>query len=309
MSKSKKDSEWWDESIQLVDGCTPVSESCPHCWSAGLCHRFRPNSGLTTNGHFNGKVIFHEDRLQRLKKGSGKRIALWNDPFHESLDYSLIDKIVITAGMCPQNKILLLTKRIDNALQYFKQPDLFTYHLPTAIKEEMSNQVVPPPYWLLKKELPSNIEVGTTIENQPRADERVIQLLQIPAAGRFVSCTLMGPIDFGFCSWVGLGMCPQCGREHGVYKPQTGYPNGILPQELIHLIIVECERLPGNRAGRSCEDEALWWQWAKDIYEQCRAANVALWLKQGPKNGKVTDRLEDFPAWARVREYPINSKS
>lgn len=80
MGLSKNSSEWWDYSIELVSGCTPVSESCEHCWSASMASRFRPK--LTTKGHFNGKVIFNEKALDRiLDRKKPTRWVIWNDLF------------------------------------------------------------------------------------------------------------------------------------------------------------------------------------------------------------------------------------
>lgn len=27
-------SKYWDDGLQLIDGCTPVNDGCRHCWSA-----------------------------------------------------------------------------------------------------------------------------------------------------------------------------------------------------------------------------------------------------------------------------------
>ena len=31
---------YWDRPWSLVDGCTPCSPGCDHCWSASMAHRF-----------------------------------------------------------------------------------------------------------------------------------------------------------------------------------------------------------------------------------------------------------------------------
>jgi protein gp37 len=47
--------------------------------------------------------------------------------------------------------------------------------------------------------------IGTTVEDQQRADERIPELLQIPAPVRFLSCEpLLGPVDL----WPHLVPCP-----------------------------------------------------------------------------------------------------
>lgn len=203
-------------------------------------------------------------------------------------------KTIETMRQCPQHTFFVLTKRPKKMLRYLKDV-----------------------------ELPPNFCAGTTVENQQRADERIPILLQIPAAVRFVSCTLIEPIDF---TYKGLPIkCPQCNgtgeitdKNHPMHPNNTGdgenetwcldcnnLTTGINPiVEGIDMVIIECERLAGNRAGRGCEDEGLWWQWARDIKEQCRAAGVAVWMKQGPILGKVVDDITKFPKDMRLRQYP-----
>jgi protein gp37 len=266
MGKSKSDSEWWDESVELVSGCTPVSESCEHCWSAANTHRFRGRLGLTDKGHFNGRVIFNRKYLPRLSKGTGKRIVIWNDFLHEQVPFVCMCEAFDIIRRCPTNTYLVLTKRPERLLKIYQaNPD---YDWPIA----------------------QNLQVGVTVENQPRLDERGPILLQIPAAVRFVSCTLMGPIDFSKWLYVNIKYI----KENKSLKCNSD----------IHQIIIECERLPGNRAGRGCEDEGQWWAWAADIVYQCKAANVAVWFKQGPHNGKVVTDMNLFPPGCRLREYP-----
>jgi protein gp37 len=67
---------------------------------------------------------------------------------------------------------LLLTKRPENILRMLPQR------------------------WLELPQLPPNIWMGVTAEDQRRADERTTMLLQVPARVRFLSCEpLIGPID------------------------------------------------------------------------------------------------------------------
>lgn len=71
----------------------------------------------------------------------------------------------------------------------------------------------------------------------------------------------------------------------------------------LSLVVCGCEKHNG-KPGRFCQDEARWWQAARDIKEQCQAAGVPIWIKQGPRNGKVITRLEDLPEDMRVQKRP-----
>lgn len=71
---------------------------------------------------------------------------------------------------CPDVDFQLLTKRPENILRFV------------------------PPTWVTG--WPVNVWMGTTVEDQVRADERLPHLLDIPASVRFLSCEpLLGMID------------------------------------------------------------------------------------------------------------------
>lgn len=345
MGKSIKESEWWNESIELVSGCTPISESCKHCWSAANTNRFRGKLGLTDGCHFNGKVIFNEKYLPRLSKGSGKRIVIWNDLFHEDVLFGNITDVWRMIYNNPHNIFMLLTKRINRVLEYmnswidikennyeFKDargPDevrrehksgrskLFAEMIETW--GEIPDGLAYPPFdWaegmLYWPNIFHNLHIGVTVENQVRADERIPTLLQIPAAVRFVSCTLMGPIDFENIdtknTWPFKSETSKLNamiggtysrRKNDYFDNKSRFMDTSTPS--LSWILIECERING-KPGRGCEDEALWWSWAEDIVGQCKEAEVPVFVKQICKDGRVITDIAKFPKMLQIREYP-----
>lgn len=173
--------KWWDKSITLVDGCTPVSDGCDHCWAAGMAHRFQ--GGLTTDeigGRFNGKIICREDRLERiLKRKKPTRWVIWNDLFHPSVPVTFIDRIRYVIRDCPQHTFQILTKRPQRMWKYF-----YGY-----------------------EPLP-NLWLGVTIES-PNYWKRAKILQEIPAAIKFLSLepliANLGDLDLRGIDWVIIG--------------------------------------------------------------------------------------------------------
>ena len=80
--------KYWQCSLTLVEGCTPVSAGCDNCWSAGAWHRFK--RGLTDDkGKFTGEVVIRESRLDLPLKTKNPTVwAVWNDLFHENVKLS-----------------------------------------------------------------------------------------------------------------------------------------------------------------------------------------------------------------------------
>jgi protein gp37 len=124
-----------------------------------------------------------------------------------------------------------------------------------------------------------NVWIGTSVEDQPRADERISELLQVPAALRFLSCEpLLGPIDLGLKR---LG-------DRGIDWVIGG----------------------GESNGRPCDVA-----WIRSIVDQCKSAGVPVFVKQlgsDPRHG--LERLDlrhshggdpsEWPEDLRVREMP-----
>lgn len=101
---------------------------------------------------------------------------------------------------------------------------------------------------------PANLWLGTSVEDQTRADERVPALLAVPAAVRFLSCEpLLGPVDLS------------------AYLPIHG-TGGVEMEAWPHWVIVGGESGPGARPMHP--------EWARSIRDQCQAAGVAFHFKQ-----------------------------
>jgi len=118
---------------------------------------------------------------------------------------------------------------------------------------------------------PSNVWIGTTVEDQIRADERIPALLQIPARVRFLSCEpLLEEVDVSF------------GLPYAL-------PDGVLPGENIDWVI--CGGESGPKARPMHPD------WASNLRDQCESAGVPFLFKQwGEWAPAATHAFGDYPS-------------
>jgi protein gp37 len=169
--------KYWDKPWSLVDGCTPCSPGCDHCWSAAMTHRFTHPSihtnmshvedGLMTtcNGHFNGIIRTRPDRLSiPLKCRKPTVYAVWNDLFHEDVPDDFINRAFEVMEACKQHTFLVLSKR----------PGRMSTVDPGR----------------------ENIYHGLTVCNQQEADEKILTFFQVPGKIFLSIEPMLGPIDF-----------------------------------------------------------------------------------------------------------------
>lgn len=107
------------------------------------------------------------------------------------------------------------------------------------------------PYYWKTQGLPDNVWIGTSVENQETADQRIPHLLKIPARVRFLSMEpLLGPVDL-----------------YALFDK-----DGTVWSEGIDWVIVGGESGPNARPMHP--------DWVRSIRGQCQAAGVPFFFKQ-----------------------------
>lgn len=138
--------------------------------------------------------------------------------------------------------------------------------------------------WFVLSKPPHNVWIGTTVENQTRADQRIPDLLDIPAVIHFLSCEpLLSHVHLGL-----LEASSDKQRQHLLSrKPPIGSIDWIIT---------------GGESGPSARPADL--AWFRSIRDQAKEADVAFFMKQ---LGGVKDKrggLSDFPEDLRIRQFP-----
>lgn len=273
MAKTKI--EWATDSINIIVGCEKCSDGCKHCYAERMALRLaamgQEKYKAVTNGKgWNGKLFFDEaalDKLISLKKPRMIFVNSMGDTFHKDASFHWIDQIMDAACFCTQHTFILLTKRADRLLEYYKNLEL---------SEDEFKMLYP------------NVWAGVTICNQPEADKNIPLLLMTGFAVRFVSIEpMLGKIDLSTIKWVdttyqGRGQCIlHFDARHGNHADSPF--NG----QKIDWVICGGESGPGARPMHP--------DWVRSLRDQCKAANVPFLFKQwgeyGPVNGDNMVRM------------------
>lgn len=195
-----------------------------------------------------------------------------SDLFHEDVPIEFIEHVIAVAALCPQHTFQVLTKRPEGAAKfttYQHTPARVTTAMFTLAKRvgldlsktrpelfDADGFASVPVKWPLP-----NVWLGTSVENQAAADERIPHLLRCPAAVRFLSCEpLLGPVD--------LNRNGAWGHFEG--KPAYTHGHHADWMRNLHWGIVG-----GESGGRPCNVE--WIEW---IVKQFRDGGVPCFVKQ-----------------------------
>lgn len=221
--------EWTDHTFNPWWGCAKVSPGCENCYAESWAKRVGAKVwGQNEDRRFFGEHHWKEPlswNIDAAKLKQRKRVfcASMADVFELRSDldpwrHKLWDLIAET----PWLDWLLLTKRPQNI-----------------------KQKVP---W--KGQWPDNVWLGTTIEDQQRANERLPLVLHYPAKFRFLSCEpLLGPVSL--TPWLEK-------------RPKALYP--------IDWVIA------GGESGQNARPMLP--GWARMLRDQCRDAAIPFHFKQ-----------------------------
>jgi len=273
--------EWTDATWTVVQGCDYESPGCKHCYVPAVLWRLMHNPNPEIAGPlagliekrgdtlvFTGKVAMREDRLNwPLYWSKPRRIFVpsHGDIFHPAVTDHFLDKIFAVMALCPQHTFQVLTKRAGRMRAYLAAAGRFEA-IQAAIErlrlgewgegdtEDASDAWPLPNVWL-----------GTSVEDQSRADERIPLLLDTPAAKRFLSCEpMLGPVDLTKLHPGGAQTLDALAGV-SVDPPYFDWPG-------IDWVIV------GGESGKDARP--MHPDWARSLRDQCKAASVPFFFKQ-----------------------------
>ena len=258
---------WTDHTFNPWRGCTRVSSGCDNCYAESWSKRNPSVLGVWGD---NGTRVVASDSYWReplrwdrdaAKRGVRERVfcASLADVFEDRTD--LVDpraRLWRLIALTPNLDWLLLTKRPENAAHMADRAAG-----PGGYDGSLLRVPVKP--W------PSNVWLGTTVENQAMADARIPRILCVPAAVRFLSCEpLLEAVDLGLMWRTDTGRWDSTGRE--------------LPLRRIDWVIC------GGESGAHARPFDV--AWARSLVAQCRSAGVACFVKQlGARPAIAPDEL------------------
>jgi protein gp37 len=244
--------EWTDTTWNPTTGCDKVSPGCDNCYALTLARRLKAmgqgkyqNDGDPRTSGPGFGITTHSDTLpEPFQWRTPRRVFVdsMSDLFHARVPVDFIARVWEVMAATPHHTYQILTKRPKRLARVVRQ-----VHKSLGFTEPLPN------VWL-----------GTSVEDQQRADQRVPALLNAPAALRFLSLEpLLGPVNlsdyFDRVEFKGSEKRSDVGNV-AWYGPRIGW------------VIVGGESGPGARPMHP--------QWATSLRDQSHSAAVPFFFKQ-----------------------------
>lgn len=299
--------EWTDHTFNAWIGCTKVSPGCANCyaatqdnfrkwtpqgWGKGKPRKRTSEANWKEPLKWNGIAsAMHKEAAAIRQSGKAVEILQIADldyrprVFCSSLADWLDDEVPIEwlsdllylAVKCSALDWLMLTKRPQNWKSRLTA---------VASLNDIGSQIAQ--HWLAGNP-PPNFWLGTTVENQDMADQRILHLAQIPSAVRFLSVEpMLEEINLYL-----LGGRTGESRTKYIAAHDVSIENGGSGMQSIDWVIC------GGESGSGCRPFNA--DWARSIRDQCAAADVAFFMKQ---MGGTRKPFPAIPDDLMIRQFP-----
>lgn len=268
--------QWTNHTFNPWWGCTKVSPGCDHCYAETFDKRV----------HGVGKGHWGKDMPRRTFKD-----AHWNEPlkWNAAAQRAGVPALVFCASMADWCDVDAPPGAVERLHGLWRATPWLRWQMLTKRPARIAANL--PVDWGAGY---SNVWLGTTVEDQLRAESRVPALLSVPAVVRFLS---IEPL----LESVSLVL-----RDDEVGAKWNALSMGI------HWVIV------GGESGGGARPFDI--AWARRIRDQCASAGVAFFMKQlGADPREAYGRIDaspmplkdhkggnwdEWPEDLRVREFP-----
>lgn len=258
--------------------CEKISAGCQNCYASEWNeHKYGTSLAFDVRNRPKVEMYLNERELAEWQKAkyAGKRVFVCDmtDMFGEWVPDDWLDRIFAVMGQARHVTFQILTKRPGRMREFIVRR--CQENAEGARFWSLFEGVAYIPTWPL-----SSVWLGVSVEDQEQADKRIPILLDTPAAVHFVSYEpALEAVDFS--RWL---------PDNIADAPEFDCPSTHLTW-----LIAGAESGPHRRPFEV--------EWAKAAYEQCKAADVAFWMKQSSayrseQQGDIPDDL-----WA-VKEWP-----
>jgi protein gp37 len=261
---------------KTVWGCVKVSPGCRWCYAEALALRYERGKVFNAASMEELESFLDEEELRKMRTartvggipvvGSRCFVGDMTDVFGEWVSDDLLNRLFSSVLEMRTDVVWqLLTKRAERMRAYLAWR------------------------WGEGRIPCRNINLGVSVEDQERADERIPLLLQTPAAVRFLSCEpLLGPMDL--CRYLRPVVDEALDCPAGVERE---FFSGRWPG--IDWVIVGSESGP---KARPMEES-----WVRSICDQCLTAKMPFFYKQNLSGGKKVSlplldgrKFSEFPS-------------
>lgn len=331
---------WADSTANFWEGCTKVSAGCANCYAEARDKRFT------------GGKLWGVGKARRKSKSAVKDCLAWNkkpwicdccgaasaaskdgnDPFcsecnsiEPSFHRRKMFSLSLGDWLDPEVPIAWLAEMLDTILKCdqlifilcTKRPELWSERLHQILRHT-SGSIEFEGWlsgWLDGVEVPKNIWLLTSVENQKAADERIPQLLKIPAAVRGLSMEpLLEEVELKNLKQVkqictGANCSPDYSQKDCEICNGTGWMYSGC--EIQWLIL-------GGESGMNARPCSV--EWIRSLVQQGAAAGVPVFMKQLGSNSvprhwnadgskgvqdKKGGNPEEWPTDLRGQEFPV----